>query len=80
MSRRIVAPVVVNPDIDSKKASVRLSIDPVVKKGRHPKNVKLIQQRLTRRKPSFVVNSLGLEPKGHTKPLKIRIPIAISIK
>jgi hypothetical protein len=41
---RIDAPVVVNPDIDSKKASVKLGICPPSQYGRLPKRAKATQQ------------------------------------
>jgi hypothetical protein len=72
ISRRMVAPVVVNPDTVSKKASVKLLIYPDVIKGRAPNTARLIQQRFTSRKPSLVVSSEGFDPKGHKKTLKTR--------
>ena len=53
MSVIIVAPVVVKPDIDSKKASVKLSIDPLKIKGKVPKRLKIIQIPVTMIYPSF---------------------------
>ena len=41
MSVIIVAPVVVKPDIDSKKASPKLLIDPLKRNGNVPKRLKI---------------------------------------
>ena len=52
---RIDAPVVVYPDMVSKKASAKEGIDPERKKGRQPNKEAPIQLAVTRRKPSLVV-------------------------
>ena len=54
----MVAPVVVNPDMVSKNASVRVGILPERRKGRHPKNEKNIQPRVTIPNPSRALKSL----------------------
>jgi hypothetical protein len=53
-----VAPVVVNPDMVSKKASVRLGMAPEMRKGRHPNKEKNIQPRVTIPNPSLALKSL----------------------
>jgi len=52
-SFRIVAPVVVNPELISKKASMTLGICPEKTKGRPPKKDHRIQQRATIKTPSL---------------------------
>ena len=51
----IVAPVVVNPDIDSKKASVTLSMAPVKMNGSMPNTAKSTHATVTRTNESFIV-------------------------
>src|SRR5664279_6087553 len=46
-SGRMDAPVVVNPDIDSKNASPKLVIEPLIRKGRVPKRLKRSQIPVT---------------------------------
>ena len=50
---RILAPVVVNPETVSKRASMKLGMSPFITKGRHPKALMAIQLRATIRKPSL---------------------------
>ena len=45
----IEAPVVVNPDMVSKKASVTSGIYPLIKKGNMPKKLKIIHVSVTTR-------------------------------
>ena len=52
-SLRIVAPVVVNPELTSKKASIIFGICPEKTKGRAPKKDQRIQQRATIKTPSL---------------------------
>jgi len=52
-SSNIVAPVVVKPELTSKKASIMLGICPEKTKGRAPKKDQRIQQRATIRTPSL---------------------------
>ena len=54
----MVAPVVVNPDMVSKNASVKVGIPPERRKGRHPNNEKNIQPRVTMPNPSLALKSL----------------------
>ena len=52
MLTRMVAPVVVKPDIVSKKASVNDGINPDNMNGKQPNNEKEIQPSVTTAKPS----------------------------
>ena len=52
MSVRMEAPVVVKPDMVSKKASVKLGIAPESMKGSEPKREKSSQAKVTMAKPS----------------------------
>jgi hypothetical protein len=54
---RIVAPVVVKPDIVSKKALVKLGISPDIKKGRHPNREKKVHPNVTIANPSLALTS-----------------------
>jgi hypothetical protein len=54
-SPRIVAPVVVNPDMDSKNASVKEGILPDSKKGRVANRAMVAQPRVTIANPSLLV-------------------------
>jgi len=54
MSAIVVEPVVVNPDVVSKKASINEWIDPLRRKGRVPAQHRIIHDRETARKPSRV--------------------------
>ena len=51
-SAKTVAPVVVKPDVDSKKASVTSGKQPCMRKGNMPKSEKITQTLVTRRKAS----------------------------
>ena len=76
----MVAPVVVKPDMVSKKASVTLSIYPPNKKGNMPKNEKRIQIRVTINMPSRrpADFSLALKPNAQNKkPVAAINPLAI---
>jgi hypothetical protein len=53
---RIVAPVVVKPDVDSKKALIKLSIEPVNIKGKAPKIDAVNHVRATTKKPSLILS------------------------
>ncbi len=55
----MVAPVVVNPDMVSKNAFVKLGIPPEMIKGRHPNNEKKIQPKVTIANPSRALKSLS---------------------
>ena len=52
-SLRIVAPVVVNPELTSKKASIIFGICPEKTKGKAPKKDQRIQQSATIKTPSL---------------------------
>ena len=52
---RMLAPVVVNPLMVSKSASINEGIYPDKKKGRAPKREEVIQLSVTKRKPSLFV-------------------------
>jgi hypothetical protein len=59
-SAKILAPVVVNPDIASKKASVREDTVPVKMYGKAPKKVTLIHDSVTAMKDSLYMRSTCL--------------------
>ena len=59
ISVRIEAPVVVNPDMDSKRASVKLGMAPERKRGRQPTKAESTQLELTSRNPSRVERLKG---------------------
>jgi hypothetical protein len=61
ISVKIEAPVVVNPDIVSKNASVYEGIAPENTKGRAPAREAVIQPKDTRRNPSLVPKTLFLD-------------------
>jgi hypothetical protein len=71
---RIDAPVVVNPDMVSKKASVKPGINPETMKGMDPNKDKVIQLKVTVRNPSRTVSSVGLVMKDLRRPLRRSIP------
>ena len=50
----MLAPVVVKPDTVSKRASMGLVIEPLMRKGRDPIILNMIQLRATVTNPSFV--------------------------
>ena len=52
-SLKMLAPVVVKPEIVSNKASVKEGISPVRQKGRQPKKLRSIQLREVAIQPSF---------------------------
>jgi hypothetical protein len=54
---RIVAPVVVKPDIVSKNASVKLGISPESKNGRQPNREKKTHPNVTIANPSLALTS-----------------------
>ena len=70
MSDRMDAPVVVNPDMDSKKASVKES-NPPRAKGRAPKQAQAAQPRATMTMPSRWLMARG---PGRRKPSMSRAP------
>jgi hypothetical protein len=55
MSEKMVAPVVVNPETDSKKASTKLVVTPESIKGNAPKKPRKIQPIATIRYPSLLL-------------------------
>ena len=57
MSMRIEAPVVVNPDIDSKNASTGLDILPDIRKGNAPKIALVTHPNVTIANPSLTLIS-----------------------
>lgn len=70
MSFKMLAPVVVNPEILSKKASVKEGIDPVRMKGIAPKKEMLIHPKATIASPSFTeISSDVLKMKENDKPI-----------
>jgi hypothetical protein len=71
---RIEAPVVVNPDMVSKKASVKLGINPETMKGMEPNKDKITQLKVTVRNPSRTVSSVGLLMKDLRMLLRRSIP------
>jgi len=68
ISVRIVAPVVVKPDMVSKKASVKEGIAPPRTKGRAPKTVRAHHPKTTTANPSRSLSSSGL------RVIRARIP------
>ncbi len=50
---RMLAPVVVNPEMVSNSASIREGISPLIQKGRAPKKLKTTQIRATATNPSL---------------------------
>ena len=67
ISVRMDAPVVVKPDIVSKKASVKLGIAPEKYNGRHPTAADKIQLEVTSKNPSRVVSKYsGLRVRRNT--------------
>jgi len=68
MSVRMLAPVVVNPLIDSKTASVKVGICPESQKGKPPSSPTLSQPRVTTAKPSRTRISRAREPAQHIRP------------
>jgi hypothetical protein len=53
---RIDEPVVDNPEVDSKNASVKEGIVPLIRYGKVPRSEKMTQERVTARNPSLFVN------------------------
>lgn len=53
ISRKMEAPVVVNPETDSKIQSIKVPNPPLMKKGMAPKNDMVIQMNATLTKPSL---------------------------
>jgi hypothetical protein len=70
MSVKIVAPVVVKPEIDSKKASVKLSADELNKYGREPNALKSSQIHVLIINPSLVPYTFSSLRRG----VNMRIP------
>jgi hypothetical protein len=61
---RIEAPVVVNPEIVSKKASVKVGILPLIQKGNRPISENIIQVKVTITEPSRLpIDKEGFLPK-----------------
>ena len=63
---RIEEPVVENPDVDSKNASINEGMVPLIRYGNAPNNEKMIHDNVTARNPSLLVNfseSASLEMK-----------------
>ena len=73
---RIVAPVVVKPDIDSKKASPKLVIEPLIRNGKVPKMLKIIQVPVTIMYPSLCPKILSSLRRG----AKTKTPVTIAIR
>ena len=65
MSVRIVAPLVVYPDIISKKASVKEVIDPWIIKGRAERAETRIHPKKAMKKPSFMFTSVSFLKNHH---------------
>ena len=76
MSVKIEAPVVVNPDTDSKKASAKLVVTPESIKGKAPKNPRKTHPIATMRYPSLLLTIvLELNFENHNNaPVTIVIP------
>ncbi len=74
MSPRTVAPVVVKPDIASKKASVYVGQVPERRNGKAPTAAAVIHPRVTMMKDSLTVGSLLVE-----KPFFIKTPRPMAI-
>lgn len=69
MSFNIEDPVVVNPEIVSKKESVKFGIDPLRINGKHPKKENTTQTSETIIKPSlFPISLLALEVRRTRAP------------
>jgi hypothetical protein len=51
-------PVVENPEVDSKNASIKFGIAPLIRYGNAPKTEKTIHDKVTARYPSLLLNFL----------------------
>ena len=71
----IVAPVVVHPDIDSKKASPKLVIEPLIRKGNVPKILNISHIPVTIIYPSLFPKILSSLRRG----VKTKTPVTIVI-
>ena len=73
-----VAPVVVNPETDSKIASVKFRCNPRIN-GKEPIMPRMSQKRVTNRKPSRMDNSLlfCLPANQRNSPAVVDMPIEI---
>jgi len=81
ISIRIVAPVVVNPDMVSKNASVKSGITPLKIKGRVPKREITIQVVATMKNPSLIpiyLSRFFMVSKKRMKPVELVINPDIS--
>jgi hypothetical protein len=72
----MVAPVVVKPEIDSKKASPKLLIEPLIINGRVPKMLKISQMPVIIMYPSLFPKIFSSLRRG----VKDNTPVTIAIK
>jgi hypothetical protein len=75
------APVVVNPDMISKNASVNEGIEPLNQNGKSPNNVKIIHVKVTITDPSrFPIVEGGFRPKNNAEAPKTKQIMAVMKK